>query len=126
MAENICLMLSETDTTNVLFRVLSLAATAVDLHKRTVLYVGGQWAGLAQQGQLERRDRELQLKGFYKGTPLVDLFRHFQNAGGQLWVSAFDAQRMNLNTHPLIAGAYVVDESTLLDFVTQETVVLNF
>ena len=126
MAENICLMLSEAESTTVLIRVLSLATAAVDLHKRTVLYVGGGWAALAQQGQLERRDRQLQLKGFHIGTPLVDLFHHFQNAGGQLWVSAFEAQRMNLNTHPLIAGAYVVDERTLLDFVTQETVVLNF
>jgi hypothetical protein len=124
MAENICLMLTEAESTNALIRVLSLAAAAVDLHKRTVLYVAGQWAPLAQAGQLERRDREL--KGFYKGTPLVDLFRHFQNAGGQVWVSAFTAQHMNLNTSPLIAGAYVVDERTLLDFVTQETAVLNF
>ncbi len=106
--------------------MLSLATAAVDLHKRTVLYVGGGWATLAQQGQLERRDRELQLKGFHLGTPLVDLFRHFQNAGGQVWVSALDAPRRDLDNHPLIAGAYVVDERTLLDFVTQETVVLNF
>ena len=119
-------MLTETESTNVLIRVLSLAAAAVDLHKRTVLYVGGPWAELAQLGQLERRDRELQLKGFHLGTPLVDSFRHFQNAGGQLWVSALDAQRMDLNKHPLIAGAYVVDERALLNFVTQETVVLNF
>jgi hypothetical protein len=126
MAENICLMLSETDSTRVLFRVLSLAAAAVDLRKRTVLYVAGQWASLAQPGQLERYDRELQLKGFPTESHLVDLFRHFQNAGGQVWVAAFNAQQMNLNTHPFIAGAYVVDERTLLDFVTQETVVLNF
>ena len=126
MAENICLMLTETQSTTVLIRVLSLAAAAVDLRKRTILYVGGAWWGLAQQGQLERYDRELQLKGFHLGTPLVDLFRHFQNAGGQVWVSALDAQRMDLNKHPLIAGAYVVDERTLLDFVTQGTVVLNF
>ncbi len=120
-------MLSETQSTTVLIRVLSLAAAAVDLHKRTVLYVAGGWWDLAQQGQLERYDRELQLKGFHLGTSLVDLFRHFQNAGGQVWVSALDAaQRMNLNKHPLIAGAYVVDERTLLDFVTQETVVLNY
>ena len=126
MAENICLMLTETESTTVLMRALSLAAAAVDLHKRTVLYVAGHWAGLAQSGQLERRDRELRLKGVYQEAPLVDLVRHFQNAGGQVWVSAFDAQQMNLDARSLITGAYVVDERTLLNFVTQETVVLNF
>lgn len=119
-------MLSETESTTVLIRVLSLAAAAVDLHKRTVLYVGGPWADLAQQGQLERRDSELRHYKGYKGASLVDLVRQFQNAGGQVWVSASEAQEKYMSRYPLIAGAYVVDERTLLDFVTQETVVLNF
>ncbi len=38
----------------------------------------------------------------------------------------FDAQQMNLDACSLITGAYVVDERTLLNFVTQDTVVLNF
>ncbi len=124
MAENICLMFTESDVSNTLIKVLSLAAAAVDLHKRTVLYVGGRWADIAQPGELERRDREL--KGLYKGTPLVELFQHFLSGGGQVWVSAFNAQQMDLNKYPLIPGAFVVDDHALLTFLTQDTVVLNF
>ncbi|HLW03543.1 MAG TPA: hypothetical protein VKT82_33160 [Ktedonobacterales bacterium] len=36
MAENVCLLLTETDTVNGFARVLSLAAAAGDLYKRTV------------------------------------------------------------------------------------------
>ena len=124
MAENMCLMLTESDTINVLVRVLSLAAAAVDLHQRTVLYVGGRWIELARAGALEQRDRIL--KPIYKGLSVVELFRHFQNAGGQLWVSSSDAQRQGPDKRALIEGVTFVDEKTLLTFLTQGTVVLNF
>jgi hypothetical protein len=88
MAENICLMLTETDTQNVLARVLSLAAAAVDLHKRTVLYVDGHWGKLVKAGEIEKHERVL--KPLY-GLSVVELFRHFQNAGGQLWTSSSGA-----------------------------------
>jgi len=57
-------------------------------------------------------------------------FLHFQNAGGQLWVSASDAQRYwslkGLDKAVLIQGAIVVDDKTLLTFLAQGTVVLTF
>lgn len=123
MTENICLMLTEADTTNVLGRVMSLATAAVDMRKRTVLYVAGHWADLARAGEFEKRERDFKM--IYK-LSLVELFRHFQSGGGQLWVSAFNAQQWDLGKRPLVAGASVVDERTLLTFLTQETLVLNF
>ena len=123
MTENICLMFTQADTSGVILRVLSLAVAAVDLHKRTVLYVGGRWTELVKPALLEQTEREY-LKT-YK-VSVVELIRHFQNAGGQLWVSSFDAQQMDLVRWPLIEGATVVDDQTLLTFLTQGTVVLNF
>ena len=124
MTENMCLMLTQADTTNVLVRVLSLAAAAVDLHQRTVLFVGGKWTELAKVGNLEQHDRIL--KPMYGGLSVLELFRYFQHAGGQLWVSSSDAQRQELGRRPLIQGFTFVDERTLLTFLTQGTVVLNF
>jgi hypothetical protein len=123
MAENMCLMLTEATTTSALVRVLSLATVAVDLHKRTVLYVGGRWIELARPGDLEQRERNYQRT--YK-VSVMELFRHFQHAGGQLWVSALGVQGLDLVKWPLIQGATVVDDQTLLTFLTQGTVVLNF
>ncbi len=124
MAENICLMFTESETHSSLVRVLSLAAAAVDLHKRTVLYLGGSWIELARSDKyLENRERDYQRT--YK-VSVVELFRHFQNAGGQLWVSALSVRDLDLVKWPLIAGATVVDDTTLLTFLTQGTVVLNF
>ena len=124
MAENICLMLTQSDSHNVLVRVLSLAAAGVDLHQRTVLYVGGRWIDLARAGVLEQHERIL--KPIYKGLSVMELFRHFQNAGGQLWVSSSDAQRQGPDKRALIEGVTFVDEKTLLTFLTLGTVVLNF
>jgi hypothetical protein len=123
MTENICLMFTESESHSSIVRVLSLAAAAVDLHKRTVLYVGGRWVELVKPAELEQREREYMRT--YK-VSLVELIRHFQNAGGQLWVSALDAQQLDLVRWPLIQGATVVDDQTLLTFLTQGTVVLNF
>jgi hypothetical protein len=126
MAENICLILTELtlNSRNGLPRVLSLAAAAVDLHKRTVLYVGGSWLDLALAGGLERRVQVN--KAVWKGYFVVELFRHFQSAGGQLWVSSFEAQQHNLGKEALEQGVTFVDDKTLLTFLTQDTVVLNF
>ena len=124
MAENICLMLTQSDSHNVLVMVLSLAAAAVDLHQRTVLYMGGRWTDLARVGVLEQHERVL--KPIYQGLSVLELFRHFQNAGGQMWVSSSDAQRQGPDKRALIEGVTFVDEKTLLTFLTQGTVVLNF
>ncbi len=124
MAENVCLMFTEAETTNALVRVLSLAAASVDMRKRTVIYVDGHWLELAKAGYLEQQDREL--KRIYKGQSVLDLFRHFQNGGGELWVSAIAAQRRDLSRLTLIAGVRFVDELTLLTFLHENTLVLNF
>ena len=58
MTENICLMFTQAESHSAILRVLSLAVAAVDLHKRTVLYLGGRWIELARPGELEQRDRE--------------------------------------------------------------------
>jgi sulfur relay (sulfurtransferase) DsrF/TusC family protein len=124
MAESICLMLTESTNASALVRVLSLAAVAVDLHKRTVLYVGGGWIELARSDKyLEQRERDYQRN--YK-VSVMELFLHFQHAGGQLWVSSLSVQGLDLVKWPLIQGATVVDDQTLLTFLTQGTVVLNF
>ena len=124
MAESICLMLTESTNASALVRVLSLAVAAVDLHKRTVLYVGGEWIDLATSAKyLEQRERIYQ--GTYK-VSVLELFRHFQQAGGQLWVSSSSVQGLDLVKRPLIQGTTVVDDQTLLTFLTQGTVVLNF
>ncbi|HEX7736869.1 MAG TPA: hypothetical protein VF458_18635 [Ktedonobacteraceae bacterium] len=123
MAENMCLMLTESESHSALVRVLSLATTAVALHKRTVLYVGGGWMEIARPGTLEQRERDYQRT--YK-VSVVELLRHFQNAGGQLWVSAWSVRDLDLVKWPLIQGATVVNDQTLLTFLTQGTMVLNF
>jgi hypothetical protein len=128
MTENICLMLQSSDMNDdlMLSRALEQVAAAVDLHKRTVLYLGGRWVALAKAGVLERRAHDHKVR--YKNT--WDFFLHFQNAGGQLLVSASDAQRYwslkGLDKAVLIQGAIVVDDKTLLTFLTQGTVVLTF
>jgi hypothetical protein len=86
--------------------------------------VGGRWTDLARAGVLEQHERVL--KPIYKGLSVLELFRHFQNAGGQLWVSSSDAQRQGPDKRALIGGVTFVDEKTLLTFLTQGTVVLNF
>jgi hypothetical protein len=125
MTENICLMLTESNTTNAYVRALKLAATAVDLRQHTVLYLAGCWADYAQAGYLEKEEGNFRMF-FPKGESIMDVFRHFQQDGGQIWVSAFNAANWNLNKHPLAAGATLVDDRTLLTFLTQGTVVLNF
>ena len=128
MTENICLMLMTPNQEDdlMLNRALEQAAAAVDLHKRTVLYLGGRWVVLAGAGVIERRAHAH--KVLYKNT--WEFFLHFQNAGGQLWVSASDAQRhwskKGLDKAVLIQSAIVVDDKTLLTFLTQGTVVLTF
>ena len=124
MAENVCLMLTETDTQSVLARVLTLAVAAVDLHKRTVLYLDGQWGRFAKAGELEKHERVL--KSIYGSLSVVELFRHFQNAGGQVWASSSLAQRQDFGKQVLIQGVTFVDERMLMSFLTQDTVVLNF
>jgi hypothetical protein len=124
MAENLCIMLTESEAFNTLVRVMLLVGAAGDLHKRAVFYVGGRWSYLAQQGGPERGEQ--QTKGINQGPPLTELLRRFQNGGGQVWLAADDAREMNLAKKPLIPGAYVVDEPTLLNFLMQDTVVLNF
>ena len=57
---------------------------------------------------------------------MMELFRHFQNAGGQMWVSSSDAQRQGPDKRALNEGVTFVDEKTLLTFLTQGAVVLNF
>lgn len=124
MTENICLILmSNGDDDFILFRVLQQAVAAVDLHKRTVLYLGGCSVMLAKAGALETHTRDLK-----RFPGIMELFPHFQNAGGQLWVSSSDLQQMRLDPvkHPLIQGAVVVDDKTLLTFLTQDTLVLTF
>jgi hypothetical protein len=123
MAENICLMLTEATTTNTLIRVMKMAVASVELHKRTALYLAGRWTELARTGELEKYEREI--NNLYK-LSLMELFRVYQNAGGQVWVSSFNIQQMDLSKRPLIAGAIVVDEKALLTFLTQGTVTLNF
>lgn len=123
MAENMCLMLTESESHSAPVRVLSLATTAVALHKRTVLYVGGGWLEIVRAGRLEQLERVYQEK--YQ-VSVVQLRRHFLNAGGQLWVSAWSVRDLDPVKRPLIQDVTVVDDQTLLTFLTQGTMVLNF
>lgn len=123
MAENMCLMLMEAESQNMLARVLSLATAAVTLHKRTVLYVDEEWLEIAKPGNLQKRDRPY--RTLFQISP-VELLRYFQQAGGQLWVSAWSVRNLDLARNPLIEGAIVVDDQTLMTFLAQETTVLNF
>jgi hypothetical protein len=120
MAENICLMLStECEFVYPLTRAIDLAVAAVDLHKRTVLYVDEQWKRYVKAGELENRSdtRESAVK-----------LRSFLKAGGQLWVtpSARSPLPSKIEKLPLIEGAIVVDDETLMTFLTQNTLVLTF
>ena len=116
MTENICLMVNVgSEYVNSLMRAVELAGRAVELYKRTVLYLDGDWNRYAQVevfSALEKRKqtRETAVK-----------WRSFLNAGGQLWVAP-----SKRNQEPLIEGAIVVDDKTLLTFLAQETVVLTF
>ena len=78
---------------------------------------------IARPGTLEQRERVYQRTN---KVSVVELFRQFQNAGGQLWVSAWSVRDLDLVKWPLIEGATVVDDQTLLTFLTQGTMVLNF
>ena len=48
-------------------------------------------------------------------------WRSFLNAGGQLWVAP-----SKLSQEPLIEGAIVIDDKTLLTFLNQDTIALTF
>src|SRR5258708_10010809 len=95
MAENICLVLATSGNFDMFTRVLELGVEALDLNKRTVLYLEWGWQRYARASEKEKYGRET-----------VELFRRFQQAGGQLWVSPFKLDQKK----PLVEGATVVDD----------------
>jgi len=116
MAENMCLMVTEgSEYINSFTRAVELAAAAVDLHKQTVLYLDKDWNRYAQVEFFSAFEKRKQTR-----ESAVKL-RSFLNAGGQLWVSP-----SNLSQEPLIEGASVVDDKTLLTFLNQDTIVLTY
>ncbi len=116
MAENMCLMVTDAnDYVNSLMRAVELAGIAVDLYKRTVLYLDGDWNRYAQVEVFSALEKRKQTR-----ETAVKL-RSFLNAGGQLWVSP-----SKLSQEPLTEGAIVVDDKTLLTFLAQDTIVLTF
>jgi hypothetical protein len=120
MAENVCLMLStECEFIYPLTRAIDMAAVSIELRKRTVLYVDEQWKRYVKAGEMENRSdtREAVVK-----------LRWFLQAGGQLWVtpSARPPLPSKIEKLPLIEGAIVVDDKTLMTFLLQDTLVLTF
>jgi hypothetical protein len=127
MAENMCLMVTgDSDNINPLVRAVELAAAAVDLHKRTVLYLDKGWNQYAQLESFSALE-----KGKYT-RELAANWRSFRNAGGQIWVSPPDLNPpiekslIKFNPQPLIEGIIIVDDKTLLTFLNQDTIVLTF
>ncbi len=120
MAENICLMVTtENEYVYTLTRAVEMAVVAVATGKRTVIYLDLSWTQFAKAGALEKRSdtRESAVK-----------LRSFLNAGGQLWVSRFTAPAYSfkLDKDPLIEGAQMVDDTTLLNFLMQDTLLITF
>ena len=105
----------------VVIGALTLAVAAVDLHKRTVIYTGGQ-LNIATAGYLKKQGTRRRWGDAQES--LVDLFRHFQQGGGQLWIPAFYTDLFE--KAPSSRGIRFVDEKTLLTFLMQDTLVLNF
>jgi len=130
MAKNVCLIVTQLLTTDSgardgFTRAVELALEAVALNKQTVLYLDKGWNWCGKVGGLEmmlgkQAAREYEVK-----------FRSFLNAGGQIWLSrsGFDRQVFGSvipDPTPLVEGVIVVDDKTLLTFLTQDTAVLTF
>jgi hypothetical protein len=126
MAKNLCVMLTGAQSSSWLIKALSMAFVGVDLYQRTVLYVEGLGTEIAEPDHLELRDTS-DKKLIQETAPasLVDMRRHFQNTGGQLWVSPFSARQMR-GLYRLVPGAIAVDERTLLTFLAEDTVVITY
>ena len=113
MAENVCLIVAEaSEYINSLIRAIELGAAATDLYKRKVIYLDKGWNRFARAGMFEKE------KNLRESAPKL---RSFLDAGGQLWFAP-----SSLGQEPLMAGAVVVDDKTLMAFLAQDTVVLTF
>src|SRR5579862_8067028 len=116
MAENMCVMVTTgNEYVYTLTRAIDLAAEAVGFGKRTVIYLDLTWKQFAKAGALEKRSdtRESAVK-----------LRTFLNAGGQLWVSS-SPHHFKFDQQQLLQGAQIVDDRTLMAFLTQDTQILS-
>ncbi|HET8845710.1 MAG TPA: hypothetical protein VFN35_29855 [Ktedonobacteraceae bacterium] len=118
MSKNVCVELITSELANDIVEALLMACASLDLSKRTVLYVSRRWIELARKGGFEKYDRLL------RDEPILELFGRFQAGGGMIWVSAFAVK--SLDVHDLLNGVLVVDEKTLLDFLSQDTVHIHY
>lgn len=118
MSKNVCVELITSELANDITEALLMANAALDLGRRTVLYVSRRWIELATKGGFEKYDRLL------KDDPVLELFRHFQASGGMIWASAFAVR--SLNVQNLLNGVLVVDEKTLLEFLSQDTIYIHY
>lgn len=116
-AGNLIVMYS--DVANSLERAVEVAITAVHLHTRTVLYLDQTWRSLfTAKGPLEKR-KDLRA--------CAANIRSFLAAGGQIWVSSSHIGFVGTPDPPsLIEGAISVDDTMLLTFLNQDTLVLPF
>lgn len=133
MAKNVCLIVTQLILTehsgarDGFTRAVELALEAVALHKQTVLYLDKGWNRCGKVGGLEM------MLGKQVARDYEVKFRSFLHAGGQIWLS-----QSGLDQHivvfgsvipdrtPLVEGVIVVDDKTLLTFLTQDTAVLTF
>lgn len=118
MPKNVCVELVTSELANDIVEALLMANAALDLGRRTVLYVGRRWIELATKGGFEKYDRIL------KDDPILELFERFQAGGGMLWASAFAVR--SLNVQNLLNGVLIVDEKTLLEFLSQDTIHIHY
>ena len=120
MRKNLCIMLMTAEA-NLAF-ILRMAAVSAESGNPTVIYLDGNPAE-----DFTRKDAlEKYVKLHYDPT-ILQAYQRFRAAGGRLWVSAYEAQRVKLyERRDLVDGLAMVDEKMLLDFLSQDTICLQY
>lgn len=124
MAKNVCIMLISYEgmiTTAV--DAFRLGAASAEMGNRTVVYPGTNWhKEIIPRGRLEKA-----AKSFVGSLPQNAVLPHYQRfraAGGVWWVAAQVAQ--DYTPDKLIDGVIFVDERTLLAFLVEDTLALQY
>ncbi|HLW03317.1 MAG TPA: hypothetical protein VKT82_32030 [Ktedonobacterales bacterium] len=123
MAKNVCIMLiSYGETVAPAVDAFRLGAVSAEMGNRTVVYLGPDWPrSIIPRGHPEKGGKSF--LGPIQNSVLPH-YQRFRAAGGVLWVTAQVAQ--DYTPDKLIDGVTFVDERTLLEYLAQDTIALQF
>jgi hypothetical protein len=125
MAKNVCILLNNygEQMANAAADAFRFGAVSAEMGNRTVVYLGANWHGtIIPRGKLEKQEKGFM--GSLLANPLLPPLRRFQAVGGVLWVPAQAAQ--DYKPGGVIDGVTFVDERTLLEFLAEDTITLQF